>query len=163
MSVERSSYGKSFWISMAVIFLTQAFLAVFMLLPLRAPRPGLFSRPLRMADEYVQSLLHTGTTSRSEGDGAARYPYHAALDLRARRRLHDAARVHGTPAAASLPPRNRRRLLGDLHGRHLFIPRAQHPRREKRERIRMDRRGLCPPSGHSFPSCGLVSPLRGYS
>ena len=33
MSVERSSYGKSFWISMAVIFLTQAFLAVFMLYP----------------------------------------------------------------------------------------------------------------------------------
>ena len=33
MSTERSSYGKSFWISMAVIFLTQAFLAVFMLYP----------------------------------------------------------------------------------------------------------------------------------
>jgi len=33
MSTESASYGKSFWISMAVIFLTQAFLAVFMLYP----------------------------------------------------------------------------------------------------------------------------------
>ncbi len=129
-------------------------------LPLRAPRSGIFPRPLRMADEHFQHLFHPGKAPGCNDHGTARHPHHPSVDLRSCRGLHSAACLHGTPPSASFPPGNRRRLLGNLHGGHLLLPGDQPPGSPEGERLRMDRRGLCLSPGDSFSPGGLVCLFR---